>query len=152
MIIALLHTIFCQLTHRTFSQWSNVEELILLAKTSEPKIGMDEPVVSPADSSGAKSSDENDQIARVDWQREVESKAGNENQVSTNTSSNISNLSAMSLRMRIRSIPKLKTNSENDTFEDRGPSFENARRELQLLVGDDDRQTWNSIRPGVAYS
>ncbi|KAL9620479.1 MAG: hypothetical protein Q9160_004948, partial [Pyrenula sp. 1 TL-2023] len=152
VVIALLHTIFCHLSHRTFSRWNNIEELTLLAKKSKPMIGAVERAANPDNPSCALSLDGNDQSSRLDRQKEAKSKGGNDNHVAADNHLSISCLSAMGLRRRIRSIPQLGRSSENDASKHKETSFENNPKRLQLLLGDDDGKKSDAIRPGVAYS
>lgn len=154
-MIALLHTIFCLVTHRTFLCWDSIEELILLAKASEPVFDTNKSTGSQINTSSASSVSESDQISCVDWQRETESKGGNNsnnNFAVANTSSGIYSLSTMSLRLRIKSVPKEPIKSSETTLTKAEESgLGNAREELQLLLGDYEGQGLDTIRAGVAY-
>ncbi|KAL9108327.1 MAG: hypothetical protein Q9227_006926 [Pyrenula ochraceoflavens] len=138
VIIALLHTLFCQVTCRTFSTCDSIESLILLAKRSEPVIGVNTSATRRSSQSPASSPGETDQVSRVDWQSKAEEREDKHSGVAVNARSGLNGLSAMSLRMRIKSMPKQAKDSGHGLSTAEQADVENAQEGVQLLLGDQE--------------
>ena len=142
VVIVLIYITSSTISRRSFACWDTVEEMLLLAKNSQPSFN--HPTGS-IDSSATSSK------SSRQWENEKATSATKPSALA-NTSSGIRNFSTMELRLRIKAIPSLDRGAAGD---DSSLAMEDDRitgtEEVQLIVEDDELPSMESVEPGRAY-
>ena len=147
--IVLFHIASSLISHRSFACWDTAEELLLLAKNSQPSF-----IDCPDTSRGtaipgefARQSSENSNPGATE-------KGISATNISplANTSSGIRSFSTMELRLRIKAMPPLNHTAASDQS---SPAKKDDKitetEEVQLIVEDDELLSMEKVAPGRAY-
>ena len=145
VIVVLVH-VFSSMWHkRSFSCWDTIEELLLLAKASEP---------SPPPAT-KKTIAPNSPISQSSEETLRQADAGDTTtqpiEALANTSSGIQCLSTYGLRAYIRAVPNrfraVAAGSSSPSIKTLAASHE----EVQLVIGEAEAQSLDSVQPNRAY-
>ncbi|KAL8831134.1 MAG: hypothetical protein Q9191_001028 [Dirinaria sp. TL-2023a] len=155
VVIVLSHIVSSTISRRSFACWDTFEEMLLLAKNSQPSFNCQTGFIDQ----NATSRDSAFQSASAcrssgnSKQRNTE-KATPATEVSplANTSSGIQSFSTMKLRLRIRAMPTLSHTAASD-HSSLAKEHDKiiATEEVQLIVEDDEPSSMENLIPGRAY-
>ena len=147
--IVLFHIASSMVSHRSFACWDTVEEMLLLAKNSQPSF-IDRFATREGSASCGESARQSDESSKS---QDAE-KATPATQISplANTSSGIRTFSTMELKLRIKAMPSLdRTAAGDDSSLATQYDKVTATEEVQLVVEDDELPSLESVAPGRAY-
>ncbi|KAL9611669.1 MAG: hypothetical protein Q9167_003698 [Letrouitia subvulpina] len=156
--IVLFHITSSLISRRSFACWDTAEEMLLLAKNSQPTFNhptgsIDHPGTSRGTTSTAlagefaRQSSENSKP----WSTEKVTLATKISPL-TNTSCGIRSFSTMELRLRIKAMPSLyhTAASDHSSLAKKDDKITETE-EAQLIVEDDELPSMESVAPGRAY-
>ena len=150
--VVLFHVVSSLISRRSFTCWDTIEEMVLLAKNSQPSFVHPNSTNHRSVSSGAttpsgRSAQPSNQNDKPQAAEEIE-KAIPATTIDplANTSSGICTFSTMELRLRIKALPSID-HSHLAKEDDKIITTE----EVQLVVGDDELPSMQSLVPGQAY-
>ena len=153
--IVLCHVVSSVISRRSFAGWDTLEEMLLLAKNSQPSFNHPtDSIDRSATSSGtAFPVESTSQSSRNSRPRDTEKVTpATKTSPLANTSSGIHSFSTMELRLRIKAMPSLLRTSASDHS---SLAKENDKivttEEVQLIVEDDELPSMESVVAERAY-
>ena len=153
--IVLCHIVSSVISRRSFACWDTAEEMLLLAKNSQPSFNHPTDSINRSATSRGTAFPEDSahQSTRKSKSRGIE-KVTPATKISplANTSSGIRSFSTMKLRLRIKAMPALHRTAASDQSslakeDDKIATTE----EVQLIVEDDELPSMESVVPERAY-
>ena len=150
--IVLFHVVSSIISRRSFTCWDTIEEMVLLAKNSQPSFfkhptdSIDRSVPSEGTTFSAGFAHPSNQNGEPRLTKE-ESTPATKIDPLANTSSGICTFSTMELRLRIKAMPSAGDHSHLASEGDKITTTE----EVQLVVGDDMPLSMEIVVPGQAY-
>ena len=153
--IVLFHITCIVISRRSFACWDTVEEMLLLAKNSQPSFNY--PTDSINQSTPSRGTAFPGESARQSIENSEPRSAEKPTSVTkisplANTSAGIRTFSTMELRLRIKATPPLYHTAAGDHSSlPREDDTITATEEVQLIVEDDELPSMKSVAPGQAY-
>ena len=153
--VVLFHIVSSVITRRSFACWDTAEEMLLLAKDSQPHFKQPTRSIDPpsTDSNIASLGESTQQSKEKSEPQDLEKATSGQNiSPLANTSSGIHSFSTMELRLRIKALPSLHrtAGSEHSSLPAKDDRII-ATEELQLTVEDDEVPSMESVTPGRPY-
>ena len=150
--VVLFHVVSSLISRRSFTCWDTIEEMVLLAKNSQPSFNhpinksIGRSVTSGRTTFQGGFAHQSNQNGKPRATEEGVTRATKIDPLA-NTSSGICSFSTMELRLRIKAMPSAGDHSHLAKEDDHIITTE----EVQLIVGDDELPSMESVVPGQAY-
>ena len=153
--IVLCHVVSSVISRRSFAYWDTAEEMLLLAKNSQPSFNdPTDSINRSATSSGTAFPVESARQNNGNSKPRDTEKVTSATKISplANTSSGIHSFSTMKLRLRIKAMPSLhRTAASGQSSLAKKDDKITTTEEVQLIVEDDELPSMESLVPERAY-
>ena len=153
--IVVFHNASSMISRRSFAGWDTVEEMLLLAKNSQPSFNhptgsIDRPATSRGTALPIESAHQSSENSKPRGTEKVT--PATKISPLANTSSGIRSFSTMELSLRIKAMPSLYHTAASDHFSlaEKDDKIRETE-DVQLIVEDDELPSMESVVSGRAY-